>query len=178
MPRLNTVDPATATGRTKEIFDGPLKAMQLNIFKGIGNSPAALDFYLNASGALKGGVLSDKEREAFQLAVSEANGCEYCLAAHTHIGKGAGLSEQQTIEARRGRITDDAKLGAVTAFATALHEKKGYVSDEDLRAFKSAGYDDAAVVEAIATYALITFTNFFNHVHQTDVDLPAYPSLS
>ena len=177
MPRLNIVEPATATGRAKEIFDGPLKAMQLNIFKGIANSPAALDFYLNASGALKQGVLTDAEREAFQLAVSEANGCDYCLAAHTHLGKGAGLSEDQTVQARRGRIEGDAKLGAITAFAVALHEKRGYVSDDDLSAFKSAGFDDAAVVEAIATYALITFTNFFNHVHQTEVDLPAYPAL-
>jgi len=177
MPRLNTVDPATASGKAKELFDGPLKAMQLNIFKEMANSPAALEFYLNAGGALKGGVLSDKEREAIQLTVSEANGCEYCLAAHTHIGKGAGLSEQQTIEARRGRITDDAKLGALTAFAAQLHEKKGFVSDDDVAAFKAAGYDDAAIVETIAVYAVITFTNFFNHVNQTEIDLPAYPAL-
>ena len=174
MPRLNIVDPATATGRAKEIFDGPLKAMQLNIFKGIANSPASLDFYLNASGALKEGVLTDAEREAFQLAVSEANGCEYCLAAHTFIGKNDGLTEEQTVEARRGQITGDPKLGAITKFAVALHEKRGYVGDDDLAAFKGAGYDDAAVVEAIATYALITFTTFFNPVHLTLSYLPAY----
>jgi len=177
MPRLTTIEPANATGKAKEIFDGPLKAMQLNIFKGIANSPAVLEFYLNAGGALKGGVLSDAEREAIQLTVSEANQCEYCLAAHTYIGKAAGLSEQQTIDARRGAIQDDAKLGALTRFAASLHEKRGFVSDEDLSAFKGAGYDDAAVVETIATYALITFTNYFNHVNKTDVDLPAYPAI-
>ena len=41
MPRLNTIDPATATGKAKEIFDGPLQGKHLNIFKGMANSPAA-----------------------------------------------------------------------------------------------------------------------------------------
>ncbi len=177
MPRLNVVDPATATGRTREIFDGPLKGLHLNIFKGIGNSPAALDFYLGASGALKKATLSAKEQEAIQLVIGAANSCDYCQHAHTAIGKGAGLSEEQTVQARRGRIEGDAKLAALTNFAAALHEKRGFVSDEDLAAVKSAGYDDAAVTEVVAVYALATFTNYFNHVNSTDIDFPAIPAI-
>jgi AhpD family alkylhydroperoxidase len=177
MPRLHTVDPATATGRTKEIFDGPLKGKHLNIFKGLGNSSAALDFYLGASGALGGASLSAKEQEAVQLVVGAANDCGYCQAAHTAIGKGAGLTEEQTVAARRGRIEDDPKLEAVTRFAGALHEKHGFVSDDDVAAFKSAGYGDDAITEVIAVYALATFTNYFNHVNQTDIDFPAPPAV-
>ena len=73
MPRLNVVDPATATGRVKEIFDGPLKGKHLNIFKGFANSPAVLDAYLGMSGALSKTSLSAKEREAIALAVAQAN---------------------------------------------------------------------------------------------------------
>ncbi|MEM0983131.1 MAG: carboxymuconolactone decarboxylase family protein [Planctomycetota bacterium] len=177
MPRLNTIDPANAEGRAKELFDGPLAQMKINIFKGMANSPAALDVYLAISQGLKSSTLSAKEQETIQLAVGQANSCDYCLAAHTMIGKGAGRSDDQTVAARQQADLGDAKLTAIAKFAGALHEKKGFVSDDDLAAFKSAGYDDAAVVDAIAVYSLATFTNYFNHVNQTDVDFPAAPSI-
>lgn len=177
MPRLNVVDPATAPTDTKAIFDGPLKGKHINIFKGMGNSAAALQWYVNASGALGKGALSGKEVEVISLAISEENACDYCLAAHTMLGKGAGLSEAQTVGARRGKIDDDAKLNALATFAKSLHEKKGHVSDDDLAAFKNAGYDDGAIAEVVAAYATITFTNYFNHINDTVVDFPAPPSL-
>lgn len=176
MPRLNTIDPAASTGRAKEIFDGPLKGKHFNIFKGMANSPAALDAYVAMSGALDKASLSAKEREVVQLAVARANGCEYCQAAHTAIGKMVGLTEEQTVAARTGRLTDP-KLAALARFAGALHEKKGMVGDADLRAFKGAGYTDAHVAEAIASYALAVFTNYFNLANDTAVDFPAPPKV-
>ncbi|MEQ8318150.1 MAG: carboxymuconolactone decarboxylase family protein [Phycisphaerales bacterium] len=176
MPRLNTIDPSTATGKAKELFDGPLKGKHLNIFKGMANSPAGLQAYLGMSGALAEGSLTAAEREIVALVTAQQNDCEYCLAAHTHIGKGAGLSEAQTIAARRGDL-DDAKLGALVTFTRSLLEKKGFADEGDLRAFKDAGYDDGDVVEVIAAVALNFFTNYFNHVNGTDVDLPQAPAL-
>jgi len=176
MPRLNTIDPTSATGRVKEIFDGPLKGKHLNIFKAMGNSPAVLDAYLGLSGALAGASLTAQEREAIQLAVGQANGCDYCTAAHTGLGQAAGLTREQTIGARRGSL-DDPKLDALVKFALALEEKKGWVSDEDLQRVRNAGYDDARIAETVATYALAVFTNYFNHVNQTPVDLPPAPAI-
>ena len=177
MARLNVVDPASASGDVKEIFDGPLKGKHLNIFKGMGNSAAALNFYLNGSGALSGASLSAKEQEVIQLVFAQGNGCDYCQAAHTHIGKGAGLTEEQTIAARTGGDLGDAKLTALGRFATALHEKRGFVADSDISDFKAAGYDDGAVAEVVAVSALATYTNYFNHVNQTEVDLPTPPAV-
>jgi uncharacterized peroxidase-related enzyme len=176
MPRLSVVDPATAPAPVKAIFDGPIKAMQLNIFKGMGNSAAALDAYLAMSGALSKGSLSAKERETIALVVGQANNCAYCLDAHTHIGKGAGLTEVQTIEARRGGSSDP-KLNAIIKLTNAIHEKHGFVSEADINAFRAAGYTDGAVAEVIANYALNTYTNFFNHANETARDLPAAPSI-
>lgn len=177
MPRLNVVDPASATGPVREIFDGPLKGKHLNIFKGLGNSPAALNFYLGGAGALKNAGLSAKEQEVVQLVFAQGNGCDYCLAAHTHIGKGAGLTEAQTVAARTGKDLGDPKLTAVARFATALHEKRGNVSGADIEAFKKAGYTDGHIAELVATSALATFTNYFNHVNETVVDLPTPPKV-
>lgn len=176
MPRLNTIDPKTATGKAKELFDGPLKGKHLNIFKGMANAPAGLQAYLGMAGALGEGELSAAEREVIALVTGQHNDCEYCLAAHTHMGKGAGLSEAQTLDARRGEM-DDAKLNALAGFTRALLEKKGHANEGDLKAFKSAGYTDGHVVEVIANVGLNFYTNFFNHVNGTEVDLPKAPSL-
>lgn len=172
MPRMTTIDPATATGHVKEVFEGPLKGKTFNIFKTMAHSPAALDAYLGLAGALGKGVLNGKEREVIQLAIGQANNCDYCQAAHTAIGKGAGLTEAQTIEARRGTLADT-KLDALAKFALKLHEKRGFVSDADMASFKGAGYNEAAVAEVVANYALAVYTNYFNHVNQTAIDFPA-----
>lgn len=177
MPRIPYIDPAASTGEARELFEGPLKGKHFNIFKSMANSPAVLNMYLKMNEALAGTSLDDREKEVIQLAVGQANSCDYCLAAHTAIGKGTGLSEAQTIEARKGAVSGDAKLSALATFAGTLAEKKGNVSDEDIASFKSAGYSDAAVAEAVASYALAVFTNTFNHVNQTDVDFPAAPAL-
>jgi len=177
MTRLAIVDPASASGRAKEILDGPLKGKHFNIFKGMANSGAALDAYVSMSGALSRGLLTAAEREAIALAVAEANQCDYCLAAHTALAKAAGLAEARTLEARRGSIPGDPKLDALVKFAMRLHEKKGFVSDADLQTVRAAGYTDAHIVEIIANYALNIFTNYFNHVNRTAVDFPAPPLL-
>lgn len=176
MPRLPVIDPTTATGRAKELFDGPLKGKHLNIFKGMANSPAALEGYLGLAGALSNGQLSAAEREIIALQVGQANSCDYCVAAHTTIGKLSGLSEPQTVEARRGTM-QEAKYNALTRFLGALHEKRGHVSDGDLAAFRSAGYTDGHVAEAIANYALNVYTNYFNHTNDTAVDFPIAPAI-
>jgi len=176
MPRLSPIDPALATGAVKEIFDGPLKGKHFNIFRSMAASPAALELYLGFGKALSSGTLSLKERETIQLAIGEANNCSYCTAAHTAIGKGAGLTEVQTIEARRGKMSDP-RLGALVRFVLAIHEKKGFVSDAEMSAFRNAGYGDGAIAEVVANYALAVYTNVFNHVNDTVSDFPPAPPI-
>ncbi len=176
MPRLNTVNPASATGRVKELLDGPLAGKHFNIFKAMANSPAALECYTAMSGALNGASLSFKEREVIQLAIGAANNCAYCEAAHTAIGKMAGLTDSQTLESRRGALSDP-KLDALAKFVLAVHEKKGFVSDQDVQRFRAAGYNDAHIAEAVAAYSLAVYTNVFNHVNDTATDFPPAPKL-
>lgn len=174
---LPLIDPAQATGRAREILDGPLKGKHYAIFRAMANSPVALDAYLGLVGAVKRGTLTPGEQEVIQLAVGQANGCDYCLAAHTAAGARVGLTAEQMLGARRGTIPGDPRLHALARFALALHEKRGWASDEDLEAFRAAGFDDAQVVEAVVVFALATYTNVFNHVAGTPVDFPPAPAL-
>jgi uncharacterized peroxidase-related enzyme len=176
MPRLNVVDPKSAQGEVKQIFEGPLEGKHLNIFKGLANSSAALNAYLGLSSALSKGELTATEREAIALALGEANDCDYCTAAHTAIGKNAGMSEDETIAARKGDPADP-KTKALVTFVLKLRDASGWVEDQDVQAVKDAGYSDGAVAEAVANYALNVFTNYFNHVNQTEVDFPKAPAM-
>jgi len=176
MPRLNVVDPATATGKARELFDGRLRKRQRNIYKGLANSPAVLEAYLKFAGGLTRGLLNPLEREVIALGVAQANDCDYCLAGHTAAGQMVGLTDEQILEARTGKLQDP-ELNAIARFVQALHEKRGRVSDDDLTTLRQAGYSDGHVVEIVVTYAQNMFTSYFNHVNQTELDFPPAPEL-
>lgn len=173
MSRLSQLDPETATGRAKELLDAVKHKLGLvpNMTRAMANSPATLDGYLQLSGALGKGTLPAKVREQIALAVAEANGCDYCLAAHTAIGKAVGLTPDQVRDGRLGTAVD-AKTAALLGFARKLLEARGRVADADLAAVRAAGWDDGAVAEVVAHVALNVFTNFFNNLAETDLDFP------
>ena len=173
MSRLNVVTPEQATGQTQALYDAIKRAVGgvPNIYQGIGNSPAALDSVLYVGAALGKGQLSAAEVEAVKLAVSEAYGCNYCLAAHTLLGKKAGLTDEQALSIRRG-APPQPKLAALVKFVNTALQPKGRIADGDLRAVKAAGYNDAQVTEALLTVAHTVFTNLFNRVHQPPLDFP------
>ena len=120
--------------------------------------------------------LSAKLREQIALSVGESNQCGYCVAAHSAIGKGAGLSDGELNAARMGQSADP-KDAAALKFASSIVEKRGHVSDSEVAAVKAAGYNDAQVIEILAVTVQNIFTNYVNHVAQTAVDFPAAPAL-
>lgn len=144
-----------------------------NLFRVVGNSPAALEGYLSLSGALGRGMLDARTRERLALAVAEKNGCDYCLAAHSYLGKHHAKLDEREIAENRAGSSSDAKAAAALRFATRVVELRGKVSDDDVRAVRAAGYDDAQIIEIVAHVALNTLTNYVNEVSQTVVDFPA-----
>ena len=173
MPRLNPVNPQQATGKAKELLDAVQKKLGStpNMFKTLANSPAVLEAYLSFSGALGRGLLDAKQQERIALAVGQQNVCQYCVSAHTAIGKMVGLPENEITASRRGEA-DDAKSGAALKFAQAVVEKRGAVTDADVDAVRKAGLGDGEVAEIVAAVALNIFTNYFNLVAGTEVDFP------
>jgi uncharacterized peroxidase-related enzyme len=171
MPRLNVIQPANAAGPVREIFDELTAKMGkvINIFQGMGNSPAALKAYLQMAEALGDGELSPEDREAVYLGVSQANGCNYCVSAHTVIAKHAGMTDDQ-IKAIRKLDPLSEKHRALLTFVKRVMETKGNVSDADIAAVRSAGYTDGQIAESIAYIGLATYSNYFNHVFDTPLD--------
>jgi uncharacterized peroxidase-related enzyme len=148
-----------------------------NVIGTLAQAPAGVAAYLGMSEALGEGELSGAERERIALVVAQENSCDYCLAAHTAIGKTVGLSAEEAIAARGGDASDP-KQKALVTFAQAVVKQRGFVEDAQLEAFRAAGYTDGHVIEVLAAVALNTLTNYVNHVAETQVDFPAAPELA
>jgi len=144
-----------------------------NMFRVISNSPAALEGYLSLNGALGKGVLHAPTRERIALAVAEFNGCDYCLSAHSFLGKNKARLDDAEIAANRDGRSHDAKAEAALRFALKVVEARGHVSDADISDVRLAGYGDAEIVEIVLHVGLNTLTNYVNEVARTAIDFPA-----
>ncbi|WP_298210285.1 carboxymuconolactone decarboxylase family protein [Acidovorax sp.] len=173
MSRIAPVAIAQADTATQATLNG-VKAklgMVPNLFSTFAQAPAALNGYLAFSDALSKGRLSAAQRELIALAVGQANACQYCLSAHTLIGKGAGLSEAAIRSARSG-TADNAQDKALVELAVKIVRQRGVLADSDLAEAAAAGVDGGLVIEVAANVALNTLTNYTNHIAGTDVDFP------
>lgn len=178
MNRLSKVNPDQATGAAKDLL-GAVKTklgMVPNMMRLMASSPAVLDAYLQFSGALAKGALSAKLREQIALAVGQVNGCEYCLAAHSAIGRMTGLTPEQIRDSRLGTAVEP-KSAAAISLARRIVDLHGEVTDADIATARGAGLDDGAIGEVVANTALNIFTNYFNHVADSEIDFPAAPAL-
>jgi len=160
-----------------------LKALQaqfgtvLNIHGAMAHSPAVLETYVAIQRVMRDvGTFDGPTREAIALVVANVDECAYCQAAHTAGGKAAGLTEQQTVDIRRGQV-DDPKLSALLTLVREQTGHVGSVQDSTWQTALDAGWTDAELTETSAHVALNLFTNYFNHLVRTDLDLPAAPAL-
>lgn len=174
MQRIEALQPETAKGKTKELFDGihTKLGMVPAMMRTMGNSPVVLESYLTMNETLGKSSLGGKLGELIALTVANANKCNYCNAAHSFIGEKLAGIEPRAIEAAREGKSAIPKTQAALTFARALLAKKGKVSDEDVQALRSAGYTDAAITEIIAHTALNIFTNYFNNAVAVAIDFP------
>jgi uncharacterized peroxidase-related enzyme len=141
-----------------------------NLFRIAANSPAALEGYLGLNGALAKGSLKPQTRE--RIALAQFNGCDYCLSAHTYLGKNLAKLDDAEIAANRRGASNDPQADAAVRFAVKLVRDRGQVTDADVSAVRMAGYSEAEIVEIVAHVALNTLTNYLNEALGTPIDFP------
>ncbi len=173
MPRINPIDPDTAEGKTRTILEGIRKKSGRvpNLLATLAQSPASLNAYVGLGQALGGGSLDAGLREQIAVAVAGANGCGYCASAHTAIGKSVGVDAGELAANLRG-IAGHARTQAALDFALVIVEKRGWASDDDLQRVRDAGFGDGEITEIVVNVVANIFSNYFNHVAQTEIDFP------
>jgi uncharacterized peroxidase-related enzyme len=171
VPALNA-----ASGATAEVYAQIKQAVGNvpNTFAAIGAyRPDALKAILLADSVLASGTLSRRDQETIKLVISGVAGCDYCVAAHSLLGKLAGLKPDELKNIRDGKPSGDARRDALIRFVRVLAESSGTVTSEEFAAIKAAGYSDAQLVDISLAFATTVFTNVFNRINDTAIDFPA-----
>lgn len=173
MSRVQLVDFKNTTADRKAVLEQINGAFGVvpNMFKAVANSPAALNSMWGSFGALGKGTLGAKLGEQIAVAIANFNQCEYCLAAHTVLGKGAGATLAEMAAAKDGQSADVKTLAALT-FALKVVKNRAQVSSDDVDALRTVGFREEQVVEIIAHVALNVFTNYINVALDIPVDFP------
>lgn len=173
MSRITLVNPATATGEAKALLDAVQAKLGVtpNFLRVLANSPAALGSFLGLNAIVEQGKLDLQTGERIAVALAQQNSCEYCLSAHSALARNAGLSGDE-IAANRQGTSHDAKAAAAVAFAQALMEHKGEVTQSELDAVRKAGYGEAEIVEIIVHVGMNLLTNLLGKASRVEIDFP------
>ncbi len=181
MPRIpvHTLDTAPEDSQQE-----PLKALEakfgkvLNIHGEMAHSPVVIQAYAALQQVITDhGTFDPRTREAIALAVGNVDRCGYCQSAHTVAAEAAGLSQDATVAIREDRVDFDPKLAALLAVTREAAANVGEVDDATWQRALEAGWTDAELTELSVHVGLNLFTNYFNHLVKTELDLPAAPGL-
>jgi AhpD family alkylhydroperoxidase len=146
-----------------------------NLYATLALSDTALGAYLALQGAKS--TIEGQAREVVNLVVSQVNACEYCLAAHTLIGRMHGFSDAQILEIRRGTAGFDPKLDALARLVRNIVVERGHADPALVDAFFAAGWTRANLVDTIVAVGDKTVTNFLHGTTRVPIDFPPAPSL-
>ncbi len=173
MPRIKPQEENNLDTTTAATLDAVGKSLGVvpNLFSTLAHTPAALNAYLGLSENLSSGELTAEQREIIALTVAQYNQCQYCLSAHSLMGKGAGLSEDDIRLARNGGATNGLNHN-IAAFARDVTEYRGVIPDESFKVYLERGLTHAVMIEITANVTLNLFSNYINHLADTEIDFP------
>ena len=174
MARAAALEPEQVPADSKPTLDAFTRNIGFtsNMMATFAQSPIAFNSWANLLGSLSK-ALDVKTRDSIGLAVSEVNGCNYCLTVHSFTAEHmAKLPANEIILARKGHASDP-KRDAAIQFARKVIETRGKISDTDLKTVRDVGYTDANIMEIVSLVAMYSLTNFFNNVFDPEQDFPA-----
>jgi uncharacterized peroxidase-related enzyme len=171
--RINLVTAESAHPEQKALFDAIQAQLGMvpNFLRAFANSPAALKAFLGLHGIAGAGSLDPQTRERIALALAQQNSCQYCLSAHTAIGRKAGLDGAEIAANRAGTSRDD-KAAVAVRFARSLVAHMGEVTTDELLAMRNAGYSESDIVEVITHVGMNILTNLLGKAGRIDIDFP------
>ncbi len=173
MSRIQVISNDIASTEQQALFDAIKAELGVvpNFLRIFANSPVALSSFLGLYGVAKQGSLDLATRERIALAIAQQNSCEYCLSAHTTLGKNAGLSADE-ISANRAGSSQDAKAAVAVRLARSLMENLGEITTAELIEARNAGFSESDIVEIITHVGLNMLTNMIGKASRVEIDFP------
>jgi uncharacterized peroxidase-related enzyme len=178
MARFRIPNADEAPKQARPMLDGIAKQLGFvpMVHRLMSISPAVLSGFVGLQSPLSK-KLDARTRDAIALAVSEVNGCHYCLAAHSYgASRFNGTETEEIARNRRGQSTD-AKVAAAAHFAALVVESRGHVSQSDVDAVREAAFSEPEILEIVALSVQFLMTNFMNSVAGTEIDFPLFEAI-
>jgi len=171
VPTRDQVVPAN-----QAIFDNLQKALGFvpNLYAAIAYSDHGLARFLAYQNAKTS--LSNKEKEAVNLVVSQVNGCIYCQSAHLVLGKMNGFTDEQLLDIRKEKSAD-VKLNALVRLAADITRNRGNASPSNVNDFFAQAYTDENLVDLILQVSDKTAMNYLHNLTKIPVDFPLAPAI-
>lgn len=172
MEKFNVPTHEEVNPENQAIFENLKKSLGMvpNLYATMAHSNTALSNYLNFQNGKTS--FSNKEKEVINLVVSQYNSCNYCLSAHTAIGKMNGFTDDEIMAIRANSISFNDKYKALANFALSIASTKGNPDQNALNAFFEAGYDKGNLVDLIIAIADKIVMNYLHNVTQVPIDFP------
>ena len=166
--------PNNAEGAAASILAGARDQLGFvpNMYAAMANLPAVLEHYTASYAAFRESAgFTPAEQETVFLTISHANGCHYCIAAHSMLADMMSRVPKDALEAlRNGDTPADTRLGALSEFTRRMTVLRGAVEKDDIDRFQAAGFTNQHVFGVILAIACKTFSNYTNHLVGTEVD--------
>jgi len=135
--------------------------------------PAALKPFCKPTACWRPAHLSRQDQETIKLVVSEIAGCDYCVAAHSLLGKMAGLKPETLKQIRAGEPTGDTKRDALVRFVPTYSTTSGTSDEEEFSPSGRPRYTEAAMVDiSFGDSRQRSSPNVFNRINDTAIDFP------
>lgn len=142
-----------------------------NLYRVFAHSPSALRAYVALDKLAGDCDLSPAERQVVFMATSFENECGYCMATHSAAAGKAGLDEETIGELREGReISNNDRFETLRIFTGKVVRQRGHLSDEDLREFLEADFEQRNILDVILMVSMKMLSNYTNHVADTPLD--------
>ena len=178
MQNISIVSGEKVSENNQAIFDNLKNALGFvpNLYAYYAKNETALSHYLTLQN--RKSTLKAKDREVINLVTSQVNGCQYCLSAHTVIGKKNGFNDEQVLELRKGSASFDSKLDALVKFTKAVVENKARINQEVKENFFAAGYSESNLIDVIIVVGNKIISNYIHNLAGFEIDFPVATELS
>jgi uncharacterized peroxidase-related enzyme len=141
-----------------------------NLHRVLAISPAALEAYTTLWQIAEKTGFTAVERNVAYLAIIFENECTYCMAGHSNLSRMAHVEPDHIAAVRNDEPISDARLEALRRFAALITRNRGIASDEEVAAFKAAGFDNQSVLDVLVLAATKLLSNYTNHLADTPLD--------
>ncbi|MFZ5503405.1 MAG: carboxymuconolactone decarboxylase family protein [Pseudomonadota bacterium] len=168
-------EPTTPTDSTIQILNeiGRAFGRVPNLFQAYAKYPPLLEANWNkVKLILLDGKLTRFHKEVIALLVSHDNGCNYCVAAHSAALKSMGMKNEQLIHMKDGYLAgylNEREIELVN-FARKANQRHHDIGASDFDKLASAGYAEAAIVEALGVVELFAGFNRFARAMRIEAD--------